>query len=731
MSEIKKTGDSPIYDNNEHDREREHDESGTRRQFQNRYVVIAVAFVLICAVYIISIARIQLSYTPSEKKNTGTYEYSEPIEAVRGEIFDRNGTPLVTNKYKYSLTFNYSAMPSTYTEGNRSIIAAMAAVRDTDNTDCLCEDSWPFCGSYPDLSYNEELLNSDENIRARLARVKKALELDTDAGPTEVLTKLAKKYRILDNRGDVNTDDDGIPLYTDDEIGTVLRVRYEMEVIRFAKDEPLVLAEDIPEDLIAYVAEHEIAGAVIKTDIEREYKYPGIASHILGYIGSIPAASLDEYLDLGYSVKDKVGITGAEKAFEEYLRGVNGERVIVEDEDGNIIDTYVSKEPVAGKDVWLTIDIELQTATEQALADNIAYILESEASSTDATVIRALQNGSLARAGAMTVLSAKTGEVLALASNPTYDLSTFRQNYSELANDPRTPLFNRALEGTYPPGSTFKVGIAVAALSEHLIGATDTVKCTGTYTYYEGSYQPKCWNIWGHGDLDVVHAIGASCNCFFFDMGRQLTIDNINKYGKLYGFGGSTGIELTEDVGLLADPDYARENGREWYAGTVISTAIGQGYNTFNPLQLSCYMSMIVNGGTRYSAHLLGSVREFGTGTIIYESEPTVAAAFDMSRETYELVMEGMGLVVSSPSSMTSRYLSDYPIKVGAKTGTAEVGDSSADNCVFVAFAPFDDPDIVFSCVIEHGVNGYYAAKGARDVFNSYFGYSDTTENVG
>ena len=326
----------------------------------------------------------------------------------------------------------------------------------------------------------------------------------------------------------------------------------------------------------------------------------------------------------------------------------------------------------------------------------------------------------------MTVINPKTGEVLALASNPTYDLSTFSQNYEALSSDPRAPLVNRALSGTYPPGSTFKVGIAVAALSEHIVSPSSTVHCSGQYTYYD-DYQPKCWNIWGHGDLDATHAIGASCNVFFFEMGRLLTIDTINKYCRLYGFGQPTGIELTdvENTGVLADPEYARDNGLEWTAGRVIATAIGQGYNSFNPLQISCYMSMIVNQGVRYSAHLLGSVREFHTGRIIYSPDPEIAASFDMSDSTYKTVMDGMGLVVSSPTSMTSRYLADYPVKVGAKTGTAQVGDGSVDNCVFAAFAPFDDPEIVFSCVIEHGVNGYYAAMGAKQVFNSYFGFTE------
>lgn len=703
----------------------EDDRQGTRRQFTGRYIVIAVAFTLIMAFYIFSIARLQLNYTPAVSDDSGRYISTEPIAAVRGELYDRNGKALVTNKYSYSLLLNYGSMPDTYTEGNRVIIGVMEAIEATDSTACLTSDSWVFTGTYPNIAYDNEKLQ-DETLRARLSRVKKALELDSDATAFELIQKLAQKCRILDSKGRVNTDDDGNAMYNYEEITTVLRIRYEMEVIRFAKAEPLVIAKDIGDDLINYLAEHELRGVYIRTDTERVYNYPGIASHILGRVGSIPASKAEEYAAAGYAANARVGVSGAELAFEEYLRGVDGERVTVRDEDGNIIETYVSVEPQAGRDVWLTIDIDLQIATEEALAENIEYIKIQEASSTDSSVMAAIRHGMLAQAGAMTAIDPKTGEVLALASNPTYDLSTFNDDYATLVGDSDAPLMNRALAGNYAPGSTFKVGIAVAALTERIITPQNQVKCTGTYTYYS-DYQPKCWNVWGHGLLDVTHAVGTSCNCFFFEMGRLLTIDKINKYATLYGFGQPTGIELTdvENPGVLADPDWARDNGVEWTAGRVIATAIGQGYNSFNPLQISCYMSMIVNGGVRYSAHLLGSVREFGTGKILYTREPEVAASFDMSEATYNAVMDGMRLVVSSQSSMTSRYLADYPIKVGAKTGTAQVGDGSADNCVFAAFAPFDDPEIVFSCVIEHGVNGYYAALGARAVFNSYFGISD------
>lgn len=715
-----KTGRSPSDDHRGED-----DRQGTRRQFGSRYIVIAVVFTLVMLFYIFQIARLQLNYTPAADDDGDGSKSTEPIAAVRGELYDRNGKPLVTNKYSYSLLLNYGSMPDTYTEGNRVIIGVMEAIEATDSRDCLADDSWVFVGSYPNIKYDEEKLK-DETLRARLARVKKALDVDSDATAFELIQALAKKCRILDSKGRVNTDDDGKAMYNYAEITTVLRIRYEMEVIRFAKAEPLVIAEEIGDDLINYLAEHELRGVYIRTDTERVYHYPGIASHILGRVGRIPASKAEEYAAAGYSANARVGVSGAELAFEEYLRGVDGERVTVRDEDGNIIDTYVSVEPQAGRDVWLTIDIDLQIATEAALSENIEYIKAAEAGSTDSAVRAAIERGMLAQAGAMTAIDPKTGEVLALASNPTYDLSTFNEDYATLVTNTGAPLMNRALAGSYAPGSTFKVGIAVAALSERIITTQNQVNCTGTYEYYS-DYQPKCWNVWGHGLLDVTHAVGTSCNCFFFEMGRLLTIDKINRYAALYGFGQPTGIELTdvENTGVLADPDWARDNGVEWTAGRVIATAIGQGYNSFNPLQISCYMSMVVNRGVRYSAHLLGSVREFGSGEILYTRDPEVVASFDMSAATYDAVMEGMGLVVSSRTSMTSRFLADYPIKVGAKTGTAQVGDGSADNCVFAAFAPFDDPEIVFSCVIEHGVNGYYAALGARAVFNSYFGFTD------
>ena len=279
---------------------REQDRQGTRRQFCNRYTVIAVVFILVCAVYIVSIARIQLGYTPGAKDNTSEIKYTEPIAAVRGEIYDRNGKPLVTNKYSYSLLLNWGTMPETYTAGNRTIIGVMKAIEETGSSDRLAGDSWVFSGSYPNIFYDEEKL-ADETLRARLARVKKSLELDTDAGAAELIAKLAKKCRILDSKGRVNKYDNGSPMYTYEEITIVLRVRYEMEVIRFAKDEPLVIATGIGDELINYVAEHELAGVYIRTDTERVYHYPGIASHILGRVGRIPAAEAEKYAEAGYT----------------------------------------------------------------------------------------------------------------------------------------------------------------------------------------------------------------------------------------------------------------------------------------------------------------------------------------------------------------------------------------------------------------------------------------------
>ena len=359
---------------------------------------------------------------------------------------------------------------------------------------------------------------------------------------------------------------------------------------------------------------------------------------------------------------------------------------------------------------------------EKALEDNIAYVRD-EAGRTEGKL-----DGEDCNSGAMVVERIGTGEVLAIASYPTYDLSTFGSDYSSLLADKRTPLFNRALEGTYAPGSTFKVGVAAGALTDGTLmsdgrafNPATVIVTEGKYTYYD-DYQPECWlYAYGHqkhGAINVTKAIEVSCNCFFYELGRLMGIDNINKYCRAYGLGQPTGIEVHESTGVLADSDYTRQLGVVWTGGVTIQTAIGQGYNRFTPMQLANYTATIIGGGKRYSVHLLHEVKDFG-GSTVFSAEPEIAAEFSMTGQTLETIRNAMSRVVEENASVTA--FDKFPVKVGGKTGTAQVTGQSS-NAVFIAFAPLDRPEIAVSCVLERGAHGASAALGVRAVMEKYFG---------
>ncbi len=696
----------------------EEEQKQSRKNLTVRYIIISVSFVIAAILYTISIGRIQLEYAAnsSEEKESTYRQRKVAIQAVRGEIFDRNGEALVTNDYKYSLIFDYSAMSRSAAEQNAAILEVLSLINAQGAGGTIPETSSPIRGKYPYLYYDSEMLESS-TARSRLKRILNANELGEDADAASLGKKLAEKYRMLDK--------DGVPLHSAEEISELIRVRYEMEVIRFSAIEPYVFAKDVELDVITAVSEASIRGVNTSVSYSRVYHYPGYASHILGRISKIYAEDAEYYTSQGYPVTALVGVDGCEKTFETYLRGMDGEMLITEDDDGNIVNAEVVKDAVAGKDVYLTIDIKLQIAAEDALKKNIEDINAKAAEDEDPL------DGEDADSGALVVQSASGGDILAIASYPTYDLSTFGADYNELIKDKTKPLFNRALQGTYAPGSTFKVGIAMAALCEGTkmsdgspFDASTVIKTTGKYTYYS-DYQPTCWIYTNkyrgsHGSINVSKAIQVSCNCFFYEVGRLLGIDNINKYCTSYGLGQATGIELPEAKGVLADSKYKQSSGQGvWTGGDTIATAIGQAYNQFTPLQIANYISTIVNGGTRYSVHLLHSVKSF-SGEELHSYQPSAIDKLNVSSKNYKTIISAMSSVIEDGSA--SKEFSNFPIPIGGKTGTAQINKNQSNNAVFVAFAPLDSPEIVVSCVIEKGAKGLNAAQSVRTAMECYFG---------
>lgn len=684
--------------------------------FAARLSALCAIFILICAVYLVVLVNLQITgqdyYTIVEEEASTRYV---KIAAKRGEIYDRNGKALVINTTNYEIELEYGAMPKANADFNKVILDVRKAIIDGGGESCLTVPVFPYKGEYPSYTRDEEFFESATN-RIKFAALIKRLELDEDTTDEELLEFLFKRYGLKKYDSSIGEYAD---VYEKDEAEIIMRTRFEMEYIQFSRVEPYTMANNVSIQTLTYVKELSFGQVMITESPARTYIYDGYASHILGHIGQIPAEKLEEYLEKDYSGDAYVGRSGAEQVFEDYLRGTDGTMEIVEDAYGNIISKTIVKEPIPGKDVYLTIDMDLQMSTEDALRDNIEIIHERAAST------KGSQDGEDAAKAAAVAIDPNTGETLAIASYPTFNLSDYIKNYTAYAEDELQPLYNRALLGTYTPGSTFKPGVAAAALEEGIITVNTTIVDRGVYTYYQKNgvgYAPRCWIYLQkgrtHGAQNVVQAIQNSCNYFFYDVGRRLGIEQINEYSKKFGLGSATGIELSESLGTLAGPEHSQKTGVPWVDGNTLQAAIGQSDNTFTPIQLSVYTSALINGGVRYRATLLHEVREYASGEIIYESTPEIVAKIEFKEDILPTIKTAMKDVVESGSA--ARIFRNYDIAVGGKTGTAQVGKNKSDNALFIGFAPYAEPKIAVTVVIEQGANGTDAAYTARAMYDCY-----------
>ena len=707
----------------------------TRSKSISRLWGLGIAFLVICAVYVIRLAVLELnSENIGGHKQDGTTERTVVVQAVRGQIYDRNGVPLVTNAYTYDLTMDYSVLPKDQLLRNDAVLKALHMLESCGEVNRFCAYDFPFDGYYPNYSYKSEVSDPVSDTydtfldvvqtnglrREAILRIKSEKRMNTaqandyyDSDPlscvtAERLTEYFVEEYELDAKGE-----DGSPLYGNADIDRLIRVLWGMEAVGFSRANDYILAENVTMETITHEKELGIAGIGFATKATRVYCFPGYASHILGQTGPIYAEEWPYYKELGYAMNARVGKSGCEAAFEEYLHGQDGIKVVVEDADGNIVREYMKTQPVAGKDVYLTIDIGLQIAAEKALAENVRHIQNT-------------YHREDCKAGAIVAMDPNSGALLAIASYPTYDLTTFNRDYDDLYADDALPLFNRALSGLYAPGSTFKPGMVAAALTEGTVTSSTKLECAGTYTYYQ-SYQPDCWihNSSGavkqHGWINAAEALRVSCNCYFYDLGRRLGITNMNLYCRMYGLGEATGIELGEQRGSLAGPDYRADmHGLEWQPTDTIAAAIGQSDNAFTPLQLGVYTSTLVNGGTRYAAHLLLKVRDFSERADIFVTAPEAVNSFPLSVADRLTVIDGMEQMVAT-SSEVSRYMKNVPVTVAGKTGTAQTGAKSTENGLFICAAPSRNPEIVVVSVIERAGGGSYSAMSAGAVLEAYY----------
>ena len=618
-------------------------------------------------------------------------------KAARGDIMDRYGNVLVTNKTGYCVVLRKSTGGD---EEFNNIISKVVEILYTTGNKAI--DNLPISAEAP-----YEFIFEDENGDGSTA---------DERAEWFAENKYAGKYiyegMTADQVAAAYADIFGIAYDVNlAHTRCMLGIRYEADLKEISSMNPVTIAEDVSVEAVTRIKELQdsLPGVSVTQDYVRTYTKPGFATHILGRVGKISAEEYSENSAKGYGMNDIIGKQGVERWAESYLRGVDGTTGTTTKIDGDEVELGENIDPVPGNYIMLTIDSDLQETVEASLEKTVKSI------------------GNDCNAGAAVVLDVNTGDTLAMASYPTYDMSRFYEDYESLVENKSNPMINRAVCGLYSPGSTFKPLTAIAGIQTGNLGLWEKIEDTGVYTFYE-DYQPTCW-IWSeshttHGWQDVSLALENSCNVFFYELGRRLGIDTLDKYAKKFGLGEYTNIELPEEAsGHMASPEYKAQVvsnavDREWFGGDTLQAAIGQSYSLFTPVQIANYCATIANGGTRYKVNLISSIRSSVDGSLVEKFEPKIEEQTDISPEALAKVHEGMKKVVDEGSARS--IFEGYPIQVGGKTGTAQLGTGS-NNAIFMAFAPYDDPQIAVAVVLEHGVRGANAGQVARDIFDKYF----------
>lgn len=668
------------------------------RKLASRMVFIAAIICLCIAVCIVKLVDLQVVNGEENLENSDKFSFIttyETVYAARGQVFDRNGVPVITNRTVYSLGFEDIAFFSDE-EINENIVTLLRLCENEglEHTDTLPMNS-------RGVAFTKANTLNQERFDGFAAR----FGWDPSLSATEIFSNMLTLYDLNDTG------------YDQGFLREIVGVRYELSLRNILNIPDYVFAVDVDTSLIARIREQGLRLVTVSASSERVYntKY---AAHLLGQTGKMDAKDYEKYGPLGYDMDEIIGKSGIEAAFEEYLHGKRGLLETRTNSQGAIISQKYVTEPEAGADIYLTIDLNMQAVAEQALADCIEKLHETGS----------VGLGQEAKGGAVVAMDVNTFEVLASASYPTFDITTYGEDVGELVKDSLSPLLNRATQGMYEPGSTFKMVTALSALESGKIDTDTYIVDNGIYTYYAPSYTPACWIYTSlgvtHGAQNVSEALKNSCNCFFYEAGRLTGIDVLNKYSKLFGLGESTGIEINEETGILAGPAYREKNGRSWAPGDTIQAAIGQSDNNFTPLQMTCYISALANGGNRYNAHLLKTAVSPTTGEIIDAGEKELLSTVSFSRKNYDAILEGMR--EASATGTASGIFRNYPIEVASKTGSAQTGMAS-DNGVFVCFAPYNDPQIAVMVIVEQGGQGSLVGSVAKEVLDQYFFSSSFT----
>ena len=672
-----------------------------------RVGVIFAIMALMLAVFVSALYMYQIyeeAPTEAQLYPRRTVTRTVTLPAARGNIYDRNGVLLASGRPSYSITLNWRALH--FASDINSVVQEL--VYTTMDENVRYTDTFPITRGAP-FTY---LTGMTSEQRSRLDAYLVFFNHDPDISASDLLAWMRGHYGIDYTVGIA-------------EARLIIGVRYELEIRAIVGNiAPYTFANDVSTGFISLIEERSLPGVFIETGYIREY-HTIYAAHILGYIRRMTPEQVDHYYkELGYPMDALVGQTGAEAAFEELLHGVDGEQTITTSDTGTVLSVITNREPVPGEHVYLTIDIDLQMAVEHALNAHI-----------DILNIDREDEGDMITGGASVVTDVRTGEILAAASYPAFNPMTLSSEFARLSNDPMQPMLNRATQGRYNPGSTFKMVTAFAGLRHGVIDRYFPVDDTGPYDVLGdiegGSYRPTCWyyqlNRVGHGELDVVHALEQSCNYFFMYIADRLEGGGsdgayvLAEVAQEFGLGRRTGLEIPENPGRLATPEFKQEVLHEsWWRGDTVATAFGQGHNMFTPVQLANYAATIANGGTLHALTILRRIKSSDFAELLYTHEPVVLNQIEET-EYIEILQEGMRMVARSNLGTAKKVFQDYPVVVAAKTGTVQQETSDINNGVFVCYAPADDPEIAISVVIEKGGSGSAVMDVARMIFDFYF----------
>ena len=713
------------------------------KQFNIRTLIIASLLALLLVGFILVLYNLQI-VKGDEYRAASTVKIANTVtvEAARGELLDRYGRSLVSNRATYEITLNSSLMGAE-AKRNANLLELITICRDNG---LEWTDTLPISKDAPFTYTDENALvytNSEGKVKfSYLGALLDALPLGTDI--------LSDRWRSADLTAAASVADlgegltaeeviDGLRQYflideslSDADARALIGVLYELNLrSQNVKQTEYIFAQDVSIDVISAIKERSLTGVNISATTVRQYNTTS-AAHLLGRVGAIQ--DWDAYKDKGYNMNDSVGINGMEAAFEDYLRGTSGTLIQEMSTSGKVVseswmvddETGETMEPEPGNHVMTTLDLRLQEKVEEVLANTIENLADTK------------------EKGAVVVQSVNDGGILAMASYPTYDLSTVYSSteaYKAVADDPRNPFVNRATSEIYYPGSTFKPLVAIAALEEGLVTPTEKIQDTGALQlpeeehYPYGDYHPQCWIYrqyrGTHGWENMADALRDSCNIYFYTLGHRLGIEKIDEYAAMFGLGQKTGLELSEEEGYVAGPDTSAMLGQEWYGGNLLSAAIGQDNTKITMLQLSNYIATLVNGGNRYETHLLKTAKSNDFSETVYEYEAQPVETLNLDPTYVEAVKQGMWEVANDEESTVDQYLSNLVVEVGAKTGSAQVSADENANAVFVLFAPYDDPEIVISMVVEGGASGANLASAAGEIVNYYFGSEHTMESIG